>query len=40
MSEEEEANLCYLLDKDEFVKVSANSVGSGMGLVISNMIVK
>ncbi|CAD8176818.1 unnamed protein product [Paramecium octaurelia] len=40
LSEEEEQNLNYLLDKDEFIKVSDNSVGSGMGLVISNMIVK
>ncbi|CAD8074517.1 unnamed protein product [Paramecium primaurelia] len=40
LNEVEEQNLNYLLDKDEFIKVSDNSVGSGMGLVISNMIVK
>ncbi|CAD8160755.1 unnamed protein product [Paramecium octaurelia] len=40
LSEEEEHNLIYLLDKDEFIKVSDSQVGSGMGLVISNMIVK
>lgn len=30
----------YLLEKDEFIKVSETSIGAGIGLVIANMIVK
>ncbi|CAD8064978.1 unnamed protein product [Paramecium primaurelia] len=40
LSEKDEHNLNYLLDQDEFIKVSDSQIGSGMELVISNMIVK